>query len=1087
VTTLQGLISKVGIDLSDVTPGIAAANAQIGQGITQATTQAQGGLNQLRGSFDVLSQAESQAEQQAIRTAQAQARAMVAEGDRAGAVRVLAQAQSEARGISEQTNFQIQAQIANLENGSSMAEQYGAALQSSMTSVLGPVAVVTAAIGVATGVVTSFADAFKFDAQLEATTKSINVQLNGVRDSATVWAQAKAYGDEYKVTQEDINGAMVSAMPIIRQSHASMEEILGDFDRLKIRSPEKSFQDAARALGELQAGQAVSIEKLFNVPANDANRMKKEIEGGADAVQVLSDYLDTSGIGMDALKANTEGAMGALKDYAKAMEGLTIAEGNFAKGPGIGLLSGVSVVIGDLTKMLGDGQGGLGGIFKNTTALTEANTAALLAFQATLYTTGDMERALAAAASVRAQVYTDQVAPAQQVETDIEDIRARRIQASVQAETDRVDVTRLSEAEQTKLAKALEDTGNRAEAAYTKVAQAQTDEQEKGQAAAQAHAEKLASLAEQNADRLRAIDATASAARAKATDDLHDRVRAATEDGNRRLVALETAYEDDLTSKRAAAAARAASIDADLAQKILDDRASSARKLADIETQIGAAALVSAQASADRQIALGAQLAQAQTDAATKLATFEQATLDARAAAQIAYQQRVSAAQASADRSAEDAARTASRQQEDAATRASDQAADRQTADADRAQAHVDRLLAIQAKASGGGGVGQITTLSGGRFTTAAMDGSGAGGTSVSDQVAAENARYQAQVDAQARSEALTDSRAARDAATQRTRAAEDRAIKEQDLAAAAAQIDRDYAAQLQKAQDAADKQRGVLAQAAADKLAAIQAAARAADAAAATSDAATNARIAEQIAKEREAQALREADATAAATRAHAELITQTNAELATRQNSYDVARRAAQAATALQIQDENTAYAKRLVETERQRQAAIAAQATADAQAAGQEAKAYKQQEDARATAYAKQKTQLETALGEQLAAYTKAQEDIGNITHTEADRREKLIADSYGRQAAAQRQAFNQAFGALISGAQPGGDRSYDAIEDARALRTAGGTAISIGNISLPNVTDPKSFLSELRRLVINDVRATGGDANAYWGGG
>lgn len=1107
MTTLQGLLSKVGIDLSDVTPGIAQANALIGQGITEATTQGQAGLNQLRGSFDVLSATEQQAEQQAIRTAQAQARAMAAEGDRAGAVRVLSQAQSQARGVSEQTSFQIQAQIANLERGTTAAEQYGQALSSSMTSALGPIAVVTTAISAATATVTSFADAFKFDAQLEATTKSIDVQLKGVRDSATVWAQATAYGDEYKLTQQQINEAIVASMPVIRQSHASMEEILSDFDRLKIRSPEKTFQDAARALGELQAGQVVSIEHLFNVPANDANRMKQEIAGGADAVQVLNQYLTDSGIGMDALRANTEGAMGALKDYAKAQEELTIAQGKFAEGPGIAFLNAWSTVIRGTTRLLG-GDGGLAESIDQIGAEWQGSLAYGEAYNQVMIAGGAAAEARASGQRAYNQAASDALKAGQGGGGGGTWGDPAVIASATQAEADRVDITRLSAAEQEKLAKALEDTGNRASDAYAKIGTAQTDYEEKGIAAAAAHSEKLADLASTNANRLTSIDRSASDARVNATEDWRDRVTRTTEDGHRRLIALETSYEEDLASKRATAADRSQKIDADLAQKVQDDRAGSARKLLEIEQQIGETHANAAQAASDRGLAAQEQAASRAEAYQQRLADAEAQLLQQRATRQQQYQDRVAdlaqkaldLAQSQQDAAAERQAAYQERladMQEQAAERAADRAQSRQDAAEDRAQRHADKLAELQAKAAGTGAVGHVTTLTGGRFTTEATGG----GADTSAAIAAEEARYQ-QAEAQAaRDEQRQQERDARALAraleqADKQRAQQEQKAQEQAATQAAAliqqqaQLDRDYAAQEQKALLAAERQRALLDRQYAQQE---QAAAKAQASAVATQaqqDARQIAQLEASIARERASQAQKESDATAAAERAHAELIKTTNADLADRQAGYEAARVKAQDATALQIADENTAYAKRLVQIAAQRQEQIATQAQAYAEQQAKENEAYQRQEDARAVAYAKQKTQLESALGEQLLAYTKAQEDIGQITHTAAADQEAFLAAHYGRVAASQKAAFDQFFGTQATDAAGARRDQIGDIKDAGLLGPGGvgGSAINIapGAIVVSGVSDPAAAAAAVRDQFIQQVRAAGGNVSAFFGG-
>jgi len=1101
MTTASQLISKVGLDTSDLLPQTQAAQAAIGQGIAAAAEQGQAGINRLGGSFDVLSQAENHAEQNAIRTAQAHARAMVAEGDRAGAIRVLSQAQNDARGISEQTTYQIQTQIANLESGASAAQQYGAAFSQGLLNIVGPAAVATAAIGAVVSVANSFKEAFTFGAELDANTKAIEIQLTGVRESGVAFQQAQHYADVYKLTQQQTTEAMIASIPVIRQSTSSMEEILGVFDRLQLRQPGKTFQDAARAIGELQAGQYTSLNRIFNVPLEDAHKLSLEIKAGGDAVQLVSQYLSESGLGMDALKAKTEGAAGALRDYAKAQEALTIQQGEFAKGPGINLLGAATVALGDATKALGGG----GDILSNNLALLQANVVAATTYGLEFAKTGNLEASIAAAAAARGEVYRKATGATR----DDTDARREAIQSYHDATNGIIATGKAAkEVSEQDLAK-LETAATRASDAYAKLTQAATDYATKGQEAAAAHNEKLASLAEANVLRLTTIDRTEAEGRAKATDDWRDRVTRTTADGNRRLLELEDAYNDDLLKRRAQASDRYFQIGADLALKVLDDRRNSAQRIAEIVATEEADSEAQAQAAADRQVALSEQLATAEQDSAKKLAAFEQTTYEQRSAAQATYEQKVvdlaqrasdlvSAAQESASRRQTDAARTMQRGMEDAADRASDLAVDRQNAEADRAQAHADKLAAIQAQAAGGGaGGGRITTLTGGRFTTEDVAGASGSGASVAAQIASENARYAAQLAATERSQFLTDSRAARDAEKQRSRAEEDRNRAEQDaaekladqqrqLAVAAAVLDRDYASQVAKAEAAADKQRGILVQAEADKLAAIELAAAKQEAAAAKADAASDARANAAIAKERQAEAIRESDAVAAADRARQALIASTNAELQARQQGYDDARLKQQEAIARQIQDENTAYGKRVVEIAKQASAARAAQEATYADQVAQEQAAYAKAEIARGVAYAKQKTQLETALGEQETAYVKAQEQIGLITRQAADARLQIIAASYGRQADAQRAAFNAAFGDLTKPNPTQTITDYLGPSSGTFAPASSSITIAPGAISVAGVSDPAAAAAAVRDQFIRLIRAAGGNVSQFFGG-
>jgi hypothetical protein len=71
------------------------------------------------------------------------------------------------------------------------------------------------AVGIATAAVSSFAEAFQFKAQLDATNASIAVQLTGVRDVGATYAEAQAYAARYKLTQEEMTGTLQASVGIM--------------------------------------------------------------------------------------------------------------------------------------------------------------------------------------------------------------------------------------------------------------------------------------------------------------------------------------------------------------------------------------------------------------------------------------------------------------------------------------------------------------------------------------------------------------------------------------------------------------------------------------------------------------------------------------------------------------------------------------------------------------------------------------------------------------------------------------------------------------------------------------------------------
>jgi hypothetical protein len=293
-----------------------------------------------------------------IRLAQAHARTASASGNHAQGLQILRSAQLTATGASEAATSGLATQIARMEVGADAARQFGESLKSSLLGIVGPAALAAGAFALVRSAIGEAEEGFKLQASFDQAHASLAVLLRGVRDSNEVWAGAARYAAEYKYTQAETTEAVNDSIPVIRKSKASIEEILGVFSRLTILKPGKTFSDAARAVGELQTGQIQSIHKVFNVAADDANRMKDEIDHGADAITVLSKYLDNAGVGMGALKTQTEGATGKMRELAKANEDFQLALSGGSGGLGLDILKARIAVTADATKVLkGDAVG----------------------------------------------------------------------------------------------------------------------------------------------------------------------------------------------------------------------------------------------------------------------------------------------------------------------------------------------------------------------------------------------------------------------------------------------------------------------------------------------------------------------------------------------------------------------------------------------------------------------------------------------------------------------------------------------------------------------------------------------------------
>jgi hypothetical protein len=273
---------------------------------------------------------------------------------------------------------------------------------------------ITTAIGVGVGVVQSFGEAFKFKAELDATTASINAQLKGVRDTGAVYASAAQFAAKFKLTQEETTSAIQASIGVMRASKAPVEDILSVLARLQVLSPEQSLSEAALAVKALASGDTTSLVGRFEVSRDKANEMKAAIQGGADAVGVLSGFLDQSGIGMDALASRTVGASGAMKDLAIAQEQLKLAQAEFAQGPGLTILEGQIRVTSGATRVLTGDFTAMGASLQTTGVEFAASAAGALAYATALSNGSTVAQAQiaanqAATASVQAltQAQTD--------------------------------------------------------------------------------------------------------------------------------------------------------------------------------------------------------------------------------------------------------------------------------------------------------------------------------------------------------------------------------------------------------------------------------------------------------------------------------------------------------------------------------------------------------------------------------------------------------------------------------------------------------------------------------------------------------
>ena len=371
-------------------------------------------------------------EQRAVASLEAQqARLARTQGDAARAAELEAQAQQRLTAAMVRTDttsaqaIAIQKQLTSVQQQAARGAQAGGAgaldqIKSGLAGIVGPAAAAGAALAAVNAVVRDTTEGFRLRAQIDQTQRSIALQVAGLRDSAAVFERAGAFAHRYALTQEETNNALRASTAILRQSRASTEDVLGTLLRLQQLSPEQGIEGAALALKELQGGSTRSLVERFEVSVSQAAKLREEIRGGADAVQVLSRFLAESGVGMEALATRTQGAAGKLNELRQQEESARLAAGGASGGIGLFLINEQITLTRGWTRLLG-GEGGLSEAIRQTGldadgagARNRAYAAALLAGKTGTEAAAIGEQAYAEATGQASQV-TTQAAQATEV------------------------------------------------------------------------------------------------------------------------------------------------------------------------------------------------------------------------------------------------------------------------------------------------------------------------------------------------------------------------------------------------------------------------------------------------------------------------------------------------------------------------------------------------------------------------------------------------------------------------------------------------------------------------------------------------
>lgn len=1074
LTTLQ---AKVQIDTSDIAPQLESTQRALTEGLGSAAQQAQ-----LR--VDSLSQRiEFQKRQLSTLGAElAVTRAKYGdEAEQVDRLKLRFDQLSASIGNNERQLSINRQRLEEAGQGASTAERYfaqfGASASSSLLGIVGPAAAAGAAINGLVSLGGKIKDSIEFAAELDESRRSLVLLQGNVRDGNAVYEQAIAFGQRYGYTQREIADASRDASAIIRASKAPVDDILGVLARLAQIDPVQGLQGAAVAVRELTGGDVTSLAKRFEVPRDIANQMKREIEGGADAVTVLNKYLADSGVGMELLDNRTKGAMGKLRELRQEQEQLAKAAAGEFGGLGSILVDLETRFTVGLTRLLG----GEGGLSEGGSQLTRYFKA--LGAEATEYakarlqgaTAEEAQRAAFAAANAVLQENTNEWKAGGGAALQYVDA----VEQAGKVNTDYVDTSKLTTEQLKALQDKFQSTGDKAAQAYQAINDAREKYLADSAKAGDEHEKKLNALEADTGARIQGLRQESAQRLADIDDQAHQRALELARASGEQRAKLEQATARELARQADDYADEDARRQREYGERVVNARAESAKKIADLERQINDARVADVskveEQRADAYARAADALAQQQSDAAQRLADLRENAQEQSVERARAYQERLTELEA-------DYAQRRADQAQDRAQQAADHAEDLQRDVEDRARDHAERLAEIQNRTQEQQATGRIATLTGERFTVAIQPGESSG-NSIAKQLADEERRYQEQERKAQEAEARAAEREKRQ--QERADAAADRAYQKQ-----LEQAERQR--QQQEANDAAQlaKQEAALAQQQEAQERAYQRQLEQADAAAQKQRAALDEQLAAQIAKlqeaiglERQAERDKEADLAAAYAQQQEDTEAQRAKQAARRKEDYELQLAEQRENLQRQLEQNDAAAAAQADKQRAQLTEQIAREEENYAKQREAEQTRYAEQEAARTDAYLKQKEGLEKALGEQLKAYTEAQVNLGLIAKSEGEKRLGIIQDIYGQEAKIAREAFDAQFGQDFG---IPADRSYDSIEEMRAARPSNGGpgALNIGSIVLPNVQKPSDFLPELRAEVGRQIAANGGDVSKYW---
>lgn len=281
-----------------------------------------------------IAQSLRQQQDDAIKTAQAEARLAAASRDYAGAARILQQALS---GVTERTRQVIsaEAQLVRMQQYAAKETESLSRGMRLLTSTAGVLQNTLGALGIGLGLQAAVQGAQQM-MSLANSVEQAEASLRAVSKTTQIADQALALATRNQAMfggtlAENIN-VMQNFVMLSQRTGASLQDLLKTAQLLSVVNPAEGLAGASFSLSELLAGDITSIVERFNLPRQAIRQLLQEAQNGGDILAGVQQLLAQQGVTAETLSerlnttAQTYVAFGAAVEQAQAKIGSFLSE-----------------------------------------------------------------------------------------------------------------------------------------------------------------------------------------------------------------------------------------------------------------------------------------------------------------------------------------------------------------------------------------------------------------------------------------------------------------------------------------------------------------------------------------------------------------------------------------------------------------------------------------------------------------------------------------------------------------------------------------------------------------------------------------